>query len=327
MIARTLVRIVAVTCATWLVTFALFSSLPGDAARAMAGPQAPHADVEHLRRTLHLDEPWPTRVLAYGQRSVHSASSARSHRSCTTVGALHVDLGFSFVYRRPVTKLLSARLPPSLALAIVVAGSAVFAGLSLGFLARSRQRARGLVYASRLVSAVPAFALGLLVQEVAARRLGWFPLEASLETWSSTLRSAVLPWLTLTAAIMGPYVAVAHAHWADLEGSAFVRASVARGASPGYALWHHGIRQVCARLTALACLDAGALVGGAVLTERLFRWPGLGSLAVEGMLARDLAVISAVVVVAALGVTLANACGDLVMRALDPRLREEPRST
>jgi peptide/nickel transport system permease protein len=76
----------------------------------------------------------------------------------------------------------------------------------------------------------------------------------------------------------------------------------------------------------MASLDAGALVGGTVLTERLFRWPGLGSLAVEGLLARDVAVLSSVVVVAALGVSVANTCGELVTRAFDPRLREEPRT-
>lgn len=239
---------------------------------------------------------------------------------------MHVDLGFSYVYRRPVAKLLAARLPPSLALAGAVAASAVCCGIFLGFLARSRPHGALLVQASRLVSAVPAFALGLLIQEVAARRLGWFPLEASMTTWSSALHAAVLPALTLTAALAGPYVAVAHAHWLELAESSFVRASVARGAAPASALWRHGRRQVFTRLVAMASLDAGALVGGTVLTERLFRWPGLGSLAVEGLLARDVAVLSSVVVVAALGVSVANTCGELVTRAFDPRLREEPRT-
>lgn len=326
MIVRAVVRVLAVTCATWLVTFSLFSSLPGDPARAMAGPQAAHAEVEQLRRTLRLDDPWPSRVRAYARRSVHSASSPQSHRSCAAFGSMHVDLGFSYVYRRPVAKLLAARLPPSLALAGAVAASAVCCGIFLGFLARSRPHGALLVQASRLVSAVPAFALGLLIQEVAARRLGWFPLEASMTTWSSALHAAVLPALTLTAALAGPYVAVAHAHWLELAESSFVRASVARGAAPASALWRHGRRQVFTRLVAMASLDAGALVGGTVLTERLFRWPGLGSLAVEGLLARDVAVLSSVVVVAALGVSVANTCGELVTRAFDPRLREEPRT-
>lgn len=322
---RASLRVLAVVAAAWALSFALFSTLPGDRARAMAGAQASRADVDTLRRSLLLDAPWFLRLARHARNSVHPATISLDHRDCATLGPMHLNFGHSTVYRRPVTALLRQRVGPSLALAVTVSAAATALGLLLGFYSRKHGRARSLVPASRIVSAIPAFALGIALHEVFARRLGWLPLEASLDSFGSALRSAVLPVATLTATVVGPYVAVAHERWKELERAPFVIAAIARGDSPARALWRHGNRQVAAHLIGMASLDAGTLVGGAVLTERLFRWPGLGSLAVEGLLGRDVMVISATVVVAATGVVVANVAGNLLVMALDPRAAESDR--
>lgn len=314
-------RATMVTIACFFLTFALFDALPGDAARALAGAQSNAADLARLR-SANAGTPEGASYTFSPSRFVHRPRHhAGQAERCLDLALVHVDLGQSYVYRRPVRVLLEKRLGPSLALALAVATSCTALGVFLGFVAHGRGARRRVLPALRVVSAVPAFVLGLALHELLARQLGWLPLEAHLGTLGESARALVLPTLTLTLAMLGAYVAVAHARWRELAASAFVRAAEARGASAASALWRHGKRQVFAALVSMACLDAGLLVGGAVLTERLFRWPGLGSLAVEALLGRDVALLAGVVVTASTFVALATAVGEALRPLFDPRVR------
>lgn len=319
---RALLRAAGITLCCFFLTFTLFALLPGDAARALSGAQTSAADLARLRASTSSSTDVRASYNARALRVVHRDPGAdTSHDTCLSVGVVHLDLGQSYVYRRPVKSLLGDRIGPSLALAASVALTCTLLGLLLGFLAHEHERRVPVVTALRAVSAVPAYVVGMVLHEVLARRLGWLPLETRLGTFAESARAMILPLATLTLAMLGPYVAVARARWQGLAGTAFVHAAEARGATARAALWKHGKRQVLGALAAMSCLDAALLVGGAVLTERLFRWPGLGSLAVEALLGRDLDLLAGVVVVAAAFVALATALGEAVRPLFDPRVR------
>jgi peptide/nickel transport system permease protein len=319
---RALLRATGITLCCFFLTFTLFDLLPGDAARALSGAQTSAADLARLRAsassTTDLHASYKYRAFRFMHRE---PGADTAHDTCLSVGWVHLELGRSYVYRRPVKALLGDRIGPSLALAASVALTCTLLGLLLGFLAHEHERRVPLVPALRAVAAVPAYVVGMVLHEVLARRLGWLPLETRLGTLHETAHAMVLPLATLALAMLGPYVAVAQERWHGLAGAPFVRAAEARGATARTALWKHGKRQVLGALAAMSCLDAALLVGGAVLTERLFRWPGLGSLAVEALLGRDLELLAGVVVVAAAFVALATALGEALRPLFDPRVR------
>lgn len=319
--ARALARATLVTICCFFLTITLFELVPGDAARALAGAQTSAADLARLRASGDQRVTVRASYAARMQRVLHAPRAARAHDTCFGVGPLHVDLGRSYVYRRPVRTLLADRIGASLVLATTVALMCTSLGLFLGFIAQRRGTRAPLVPTLRAVSAIPAYVIGVLLHEVFARRLGWLPLESRLGGGGASAEGLVLPALTLTLAMLGPYVAVAHARWQELAHAPFVRAAEARGATPRHALWRHGNRQVFGALAAMSFLDAALLVGGAVLTERLFRWPGIGSLAVEALLGRDLDLLAGVVVLSASVVALATALGEALRPVFDPRAR------
>ena len=318
-----LARAVALVATIAVFAAGALSLLPGDRARLLAGPQASAHDVERLRQALELDAPWTVRTKAAVARAVHRSpqpgASADAHESCVAAGPLHLDLGMSQVFRAPVARLLRARLFPSLALAVGATLATVATALALGYLAARSARLRAIVTAGRVVSAIPAFSIGLALHEVFARRLDWLPLETSLSGAGSAVVSFVLPMATLALAMVGPYAALAESHFAELKHAPFVQAAVARGRGPAGALWVHGHRLVLGRLATMACLDAGLLVGGSVLTERLFRFPGLGSLAVDALLGRDLPLLVGVAMLGAAAVAFASAVAEGLRGFFGPR--------
>ena len=321
LVARAFIRAAIVTICCFFLTMTLFEVVPGDAARAFAGAQASAMDLTRLRTSRADGSSNRASCIDVAARYFHGARSAGPHETCAAFGPVHLDLGTSYVYRRPVRTLLAERVGASLALAASVAVACATLGVFLGFVSRELGAAVSLVSTFRAVSAVPAYAIGVLLHEVFARRLGWLPHETHFETFGQSVRSMVLPLATLTLAMVGPYVAVAHERWQELARAAFVRAAEARGARPSHALWRHGNRQVFGALAAMSFLDAALLVGGAVLTERLFRWPGVGSLAVEALLGRDLDLLAGVVVLAATVVAVVTAVGEALRPLFDPRTR------
>ena len=167
----------------------------------------------------------------------------------------------------------------------------------------------------------PIFALGLVLQYVFAHRLGWLPNDGYGETPTEQLASLVLPALT-----MGLFGAALYARLSRDEVSGalcgdFVRAARAKGAGETRVLVVHALRNALVPLATLMVLDLGALIGGAIVTEKLFRWPGMGAMAVDAMINRDGPVIFGTVLFSAVAIVAASLLVDLVTVALDPRLR------
>jgi len=313
------------------VAFVIERALPGEPVRMLLGPQARPADVARAREIYALEAPLWVQYGRFWTRLVHVApdespppSSGGSHRSCGEPGlGLHVDLGYSYRYRKPVVKLIVAKAPLSFRLAVWALALQAMLGLGLGILA-ARHRdttADQLIVGTTLVgSSAPIFALGLLLQYGLAHRLGWLPFDGAGDA-SDRYRYLILPVLTLGLYGATLYTRLTREEMVDCLGSDFVLAARARGASSWRATLVHGLRAALLPIVTLLVLELGALLGGAVVTEKLFRWPGLGAMAVDAMVNRDGPVIMGTVLFGAGAIVVATLAVDVLAVVLDPRVR------
>lgn len=327
-----------------VVSFGITYLLPGDPARMLVGPQASAADLARVREIYALDAPIPARFARFVQRLVHvgpardggaaALSGGRSradpeHRSCAEGPfGVHLDLGYSFHYRRPVIDLLEAKVPRSVELALAALVVQLVIGVSIGVVAASRQGTPwedAALSATLLGASAPTFVLGPALQYVLAYKLRLLPYDGYGVTAAEHLRSLVLPALTLGIFGSAVYARIVREELGALLRQEFVRTARAKGASRLRALVVHALRNALLPIATLAALDLGTLVGGAIVTERLFRWPGVGSMAVEALQNRDGPLLVGTVLFAATAIVLATAVLDLAAVALDPRLRSRPR--
>jgi peptide/nickel transport system permease protein len=323
--AWAIVLVLGVTSLSFLVV----EVLPGDPARMLLGPQASAADVSRARVIYGLDRSVSVRFVKYWAHLVHRgpppSTKDKDHRSCAALGAgLHLDLGYSFYYRKPVVDLLVARIPRSIELAFAALIIQLALGVSLGVSAAAK---RGTAWddaamsASLLGASAPTFLIGLLLQYIFAYKLGLLPFDGYGATGVDHLRSLALPALTLGLFGSALYARLTREEVASALGQDFARAARARGASAARVLVVHALRNALGPLTTLAALDLGTMVSGAVVTERIFRWPGVGQLAIDAVLNRDGPVIFGTVLFSAGAVVVATLTLDVIDVLLDPRLR------
>jgi peptide/nickel transport system permease protein len=337
-LARVLRRLgwgIAVIVGVATLSFVVAQLLPGDPARMMLGPQASAADVAHVRELYGLDRPVPVQYARFWARLVHRGPAAAgagadrrkdpAHRSCAAVGAgLHVDLGYSFFHRKPVVDLLAARIPRSAELGLAAVLVQLLLGMLLGLTAAAR---RGTAWDDAAMGvalvgiSAPTFVVGLLLQYLLAYKAGLFPLDGYGATAGEHLRSLALPALTLGIFGAALYARLLRDELGGLLAQDFVRTARAKGASPARVLVVHALRNALVPVATVAALEVGTLVGGAVVTERLFRWPGVGQLAVQALLDRDAPVIFGTVLFTSTAVVVATLLLDLAVGVLDPRLR------
>ena len=315
------------------LAFAVDNLLPGDPARMVAGAQARPADVARIRVQLGLDRPPLVQYALFWRRLVHvgprDGASGPGHTTCAAIvplgeRALHVDLGKSYQRRQAVVDLVAARLPRTIALALAGLLLQLVFGVTTGVLAASRRGTwldRALVGSSLLGVSAPTFLIALLLQFTFARVLRWLPLDGFGTTFSEHALGLVLPALTLGIYGAAYYTRLVRDEMALLLSQDWVRTARAKGVSPGGVLVRHALRNALVPILTSAGLDLGALLGGAIVTETVFRWPGIGSLAVSATLNRDGPIILACVIVSAVAVTGSNLVVDALHVRLDPRMR------
>lgn len=312
-------------------SFVAIFALPGDPARMMLGPQASAADVAQARRIYGLDRPVYVQYARFVARLVHAGPRAidpkrdKDHGTCASVAlGVHVDLGYSFFYRRPVVDLLAARIPRSFELGVTALVMQLFVGLLLGVVAGAK---RGSAWdevamgAALLGMSAPTFLVGLALRHVLAYRLKLLPFDGYGATSAEHLRSLVLPAATLGIYGAAIYARIARDEVAGALGSDHARTAKAKGAGPLRVLVVHALRNAFAPIATLAALDLGALLGGAVVTERLFRWPGVGMLVVDALLNRDASVVFGAVLFSSLAVVTSMLALDALLYVVDPRRR------
>lgn len=307
--ARLLRRLASSLFVLWAVvtlTFLVNHALPSDPARMIAGQQAPPAAVAKIRTELGLDRP------LYVQYGNFLGRLAR------------FDLGRSYQQRRPVTTILAERLPRTLLLAGAAALVQAGLGVTAGALAASKRRRpfdHLAVGASLLGISAPTFLLGLLLQWVLAYRLRLLPLDGYGETPGEHLASLVLPAMTLGLFGAAFYTRLVRDELIVELGQDYVRTARAKGLSEGRVLVGHALRNALLPVVTVFGLEIGTLAGGAVVTETVFRWPGLGSLSATALLDRDGPLVMGCVLVTATIIVTANLVVDLLYGVLDPRIR------
>jgi len=309
-------KAIGVILAIVLLNFLLIRLAPGDAAEVLAG-QAGAADemfMNQLREQFGLDRPLYVQFFSY------------------LGGILQGDLGFSYRQGTEVSVLIAERLPATLLLTISAFVFALFFGIILGAIAAMNVgRVLDFVISvlSLLFYATPLFWFGLMSILLFSVWLGWLPatgmmtIGAGYTGWDHVVdvaRHLVLPAVTLGLFYMAVYTRLTRASMLEVRDMDFVRTARAKGLTRGVIVRRHILRNAILPIITLAGIQAGQLVGGAVLTETVFGWPGIGRLAFDALVQRDYQVLLGVFLVTSIMVVVFNIITDLVYRMVDPRI-------
>ncbi len=295
--------------AAWVIfgvtslVFFLIHWVPGDPVEIMLGESASGADREALRHALGLDQP-----LLEQWRSF-------------LAGVVSLDLNNSLYYRQPVVELLNARFAATAQLALVALLIALLIAIPMGVVAAQRRGSawdRGAMGFSLLGVSIPNFWLGPLLVLVFSLGLGWFPVSGK-----DGVLSLVLPALTLGTALAAILSRMVRSSLLEVLGEDYIRTARAKGLSTLRVLIRHGLRNAWLPILTLLGMQLGALLGGAVVTETIFNWPGVGSLLIESIQRRDYPVVQGCVLLISLSYVFINLVTDLVYAWVDPRIRLE----
>ncbi|HEY0193047.1 MAG TPA: ABC transporter permease [Kofleriaceae bacterium] len=287
-------------------TFVMVAAIPVDPARTLLGPHADADSLARVRADYCLD-----RGLA-GQYGCWLARLARG------------DLGQSYRSHRPVAEILAARIGPTAELALAAIALQLALGVPLGILAATR-RGRWPDLAAGLAGVIgqsaPPFFVGTVLLYLVGYRLGWLPLGGHGAGGLDRLAHLVLPAVTLAAAGVAYYSRVVRGELIDVLAEDYVRTARAKGLPERLVVGRHALRNALGPLASLVGVDLGVLLGGAVVIETIFGWPGLGRELLQAVLELDLPLIAGLVIAAAVAIALANLIADLIAVWLDPRLR------
>jgi peptide/nickel transport system permease protein len=321
--ARRLLLFVPMAAGMVVFTFGLMSLVPGDPAAVLLGQDASREAIADLRRNLGLDEPWWWRLGGY------------------VVALVQGDMGRSMFQNQPVATVIASRIGATLELAIAALLVAIVIGVALGAIAAAR---RGTIVdiacmlLAQIGVSMPVFWLGILLMLWFAVQLNWLPaigremplheavmlaLSGRPDVLVKTLSHLVLPALALglnAAAIISRLV---RASMLEVLGEDYVRTATAKGLRRPTVLLRHALRNALLPIVSMIGLRFGALLGGAVLTEAIFGWPGLGQLTVTAISQRDLPLVQGIVLTFALMFATVNLIVDLLYAAIDPRVRLE----
>jgi peptide/nickel transport system permease protein len=294
------------------------------------GPQASMSDVERARHLYALDRPLAVQYARFWTRLIHVSGAAGEHRadpehrSCAAAGPLHVDLGFSFQYRKPVVDLLEAKVPRSIELALAALVLQLALGIVAGVISAARRGStvdQAAVGATLLGVSAPTFVIAVFLQYLFAYKWRLLPYDGYGQTAADHFSSLILPALTLAIFGASMYARVTRDELITILRLDYIRTARAKGASRARTVWIHGLRNALVPIAAMAALDLGTLVGGAIVTEQVFRWPGVGQMAVYALQNRDGPLIVGTVLFSSLCVVGSMLLLDAAAGWLDPRLR------
>jgi peptide/nickel transport system permease protein len=311
-IIRRIIGIFPVICGVSIVIFLLVHLAPGDAATALLGPQASEAAKQELRHTLGLDLSLPVQYLAWLARTLSG------------------DFGVSIATHRPVSTLVLPRFENTLILTFGSLLTAVVFGYVIGLLSALRANSlfdRLIMSVTLLAGSAPPFWLGLILVLLFAIQLRWLPVSGMEDVTGNggivdVLRHLALPAVTTAMGPAAVITRIVRTSLIDALGRPHVRVARAKGLKRSELLRRHVILNALPPVITITGLQLGYLLGGALLTEVVFAWPGLGSLLYDSITARDLPVIQATTLAIAMAFVLANIVVDLINAKLDPRLRE-----
>jgi peptide/nickel transport system permease protein len=307
-----LTRLALTLPVVWLVVslvFFLIHLVPGDPVLQMLGDGATPADIDKLRHDLKLDESLPQQYLHYWS------------------GVLHGDLGASIRLHETVAHLIAARYPYTLALTLAALALALLLALPAGMLAAVR-RGRWLDQVLSLVSlfglSVPGLALGPVLILVFSIALGWLPVSGANSGGSAAIdwHYLVLPALAMGSSLAAILTRMVRTAMLEELGQDYIRTARAKGLSETAVVCRHALPNALVPIVTVVGLQFGALLAGAIVTEKIFSWPGMGRLVVDSIAARDYAVVQGCLLSIGLTYVLVNLLTDVVYRWVNPRMRD-----
>lgn len=283
------------------LAFLFVHLLPGDPARLAAGPEATAEAVALVRQDLGLDKPLPQQFVRFFS------------------GILHGDFGRSLRTKRPVSVEIGERFMPTFWLTIAAMSWSVAFGMAIGVVSavwRNRWPDRlGMALAVSGIS-FPAFALGMMLMQIFAVQLGWLPTVGA-DTW----RHYILPSLTLGAAVAAIMARFTRSSFVEILREDYVRTARAKGLSEPTVIVKHGLRNALIPVVTMMGLQFGFLLGGSIVVEVVFNWPGMGRLLVDAVDMRDYPVIQAEILLFSLEFILINLIVDVLYAVINPAIR------
>lgn len=299
--AKRLIQSGAILFGVAAITFVLLYALPADPARMIAGRSATAQTVANIRHELGLDQPLLLQFVHY------------------VTGLIQGDLGRSYAQKTEVITLILARLPATLTLMAAGIFVEVLLGTALGALAALN---RGgfvdrLVMMSAFVGvSAPQFVVALLLLYVFAATLGWFPMSGY-----GTFAHVVLPAMTLGLLGAGWYARMVRSAMIDVLNQDYIRTARAKGLSARRVILRHALPNAVLPIIAMIGIDIGQFMGGVVVVEAVYGWPGIGQLAWQAIQQVDIPIIMGVTLTSALAIIIGNLIADLIAPVIDPRIR------
>lgn len=300
-ILRRLIQSALILLGISFVTFVLLYVLPADPVRQIAGRAATAETVENIRQQLGLDQPF---LVQYGRY---------------LAGLAQGDLGRSYLQKTEVADLIASRLPATLQLMAAGIVAELILGLSMGIAAamlRGRIADQVLMMTSFVTVSAPQFVVSLLLLYVFAVKLGWFPIGGY-----GTASHLVLPALTLGILGSGWYSRMMRSSMIEVLRADYIRTARAKGLGRSRVIFRHALPNAILPIIAMIGIDIGVFMGGIVVVESVFGWPGIGQLAWQAIQRVDIPIIMGVTLVSALAIVIGNLLADLVAPLIDPRIR------
>jgi len=301
LLSQRLVQALGVLLGVAIITFLLLHFLPADPAALVAGRSANAQMIANVRHQLGLDLPLPLQFWRY------------------LSGLVTGDLGRSYIQRSEVLTLIVARIPATFVLMACGIVVEVVIGLTLGVVAALRRNG----FVDRMVMMLafvgvssPQFVVALLLLYVFAARLGWFPMSGY-----GTPAHVVLPALTLGLLGAGWYARMIRSAMIDVLNQDYVRTARAKGLSGARVVLRHALPNALLPIVAMIGIDIGQFMGGVVVVEAVYGWPGIGQLAWQAIQQADVPIIMGVTLVSSLAIVLGNLLADFIAPLLDPRIR------
>ncbi len=283
------------------ISFVLLHAIPGDTAQALAGPQAAAADVENLRRALNLDAPYGEQYLNY------------------MGNLLKGNLGHSYRSNKPVMEIVAAAWPATLQLAACSMLVAIIIGLPIGIFAAVKRGRIGDTIAmvvSFIGVSMPSFWLALLLIMLFSVKLELLPFYGIVGP-----TSFILPALTLGSSTAANIARLTRTSMLEILGQDYIRTARGKGLQDQRVIWLHALRNAAVPILTIIGLQFGVMLGGQVVTETVFSWPGVGRMIVDALDSRDLQIVQGGILILAFTFAVINLVTDLLYALLDPRIR------
>ena len=307
---RSAVRICATALGTLLVaSLVIYGALalaPGDPATELAGPRATRKLLEQIRHQYGLDRPFPVRYWSW------------------LTGAVHGNFGISLQFHESVSALLAPRLPVTLELVGYAMLIILLLGLGLGLLPSLAPRLNVLVTVMTGIGiAVPTFVAALILVELFALKLGWFPAVGTGSGFGSQVGHLTLPAFALAFSWAAYVAQISRASVREQQGREHVATARGRGLPSALVFRHHVLRNAAVPIVTVSGLTVAGLIAGSIVVETAFGLGGIGSLLVQSVSAKDYNVVLAISLILVVAFVLATTLADLAHLALDPRVRDK----